>query len=53
MKLLARLKGRNIDLFIKNREYDTIKAKKELGWEPAVLLETGVKEMAGAYLTKL
>jgi len=40
---------RRVDLFRKNRAFDTSKAKRELGFEPKFDLETGIKTTADWY----
>lgn len=42
-------KGREIEAFTLNREYSIEKARKELGFSPAVRLEAGLKEMVEWY----
>jgi len=40
---------RRVDIFRKNRAFDISKARKELGYEPKVSLEEGIKETAEWY----
>jgi nucleoside-diphosphate-sugar epimerase len=56
----SKLKGKNaefipehVEKMLRNRTFDTSKAKNELGFEPKTDLETSIKEMVEDYLKRL